>query len=463
MAHNRDTKRCGRRVFLKRSATAAAAATGGWMLSARAEDRRHEFFDVDQTGDPNGEAPVVRPWRRIVLQPRYSGAWVVAGDLDGDGRVEIVSARNADARDVHYTSAVVAQRLDGSVLWRWGDPKVGRKKLHHDVACQIYDWDGDGRNEVVLCADGFLVELDGATGRERRRLPLPKDATDCLTFANFSGTDRPTDVIVKTRYGQIWAFNRDWKLLWTVANPGGFRTAHQAVPIDLDGDGRDELMAGYAMLNADGSVRWVFDSKRIDVRRGHVDCCRVLRPADKPEDMRLVLTCCGANGIAVVDGTGKTVWERTGHHFESVDVGRICRDVPGPQIAVDIDHRPWGEGPLWVFDQHGTQLGQIMTDYARHHALVDWTGDGTQSILVAQGRGLYDGQGRRIATFAMDDAETSDPAEMLAMVGDFTGDGRADVMLTTRDCSTVYIYRNQHGRKPKTDVPPGTASNFTLY
>src|SRR5512135_1960982 len=92
----------------------------------------------------NTDAPVVQPWRRITLDPQYSGAWVVAGDLDGDGLVEIVSARNVDRNDVHYTSAVVAQRLDGTVLWRWGNPTIGRKQLHHDVACQIYDWNGDG-------------------------------------------------------------------------------------------------------------------------------------------------------------------------------------------------------------------------------------------------------------------------------------------------------------------------------
>ena len=395
-----------------------------------------------------------------------SGAGMTLSGIEADTFLE--TALVGEGGDPKVT---LASRLNssgsgfdaGHLFGRWGDPNVGRKKLHHDVACQIYDWDGDGRNEVVLCTKGFLVELDGTTGKQRRRLPLPKDAGDCLTFANFSGNRRPTDVMVKTRYGQIWALDHDWNLLWTVANPGGHRTAHQPVPVDLDGDGRDEVMAGYAMLGADGSVRWVVKSKNVDIRRGHLDCCRVLRAAEKPEDFRLALTYCGANNIAVVDGLGRTVWEQSGHHFESINVGKICRDVPGLQLAVDIDHRPQGEGPLWVFDEHGNHLGRIMTDYARHHALIDWTGDGTESILVAQGRGLYDGHGRRIATFAMDNPETPDPAEMLAMVGDFTADGIPDVLLTTRDCSTVYIYRNQHGRKPKTKAPLGTEVNFTLY
>ena len=420
-------------------------------------------FDVNATGDPRDDAPVVQPWRRVPLDPEYGGAWVVAGDLDGDGAVEIVSARNVNAHDVHYTSAVVAHRLDGSVLWRWGNPKIGRKKLHHDLACQIYDWDGDGRNEVVLCTKGALVELDGATGKERRRLPLPKDATDCLVFANVSGGPRATDVLVKTRYTQIWAYSHEGKLLWTVRNPGGYRTAHQPRPIDLDGDGRDEVMAGYAMLNADGTVRWVYQSQKVNLRAGHLDCVRVLRRGKTPADWRLVVTCCGANAIAMLDGTGKPIWEVTGHHFESVDVGKICRDVPGPQLAVDIDHRPWGKGPLWVLDERGHRLGQIMTNYSRHHALIDWTGDGTEAVLVAEGRGLFDGHGRRIATFAMAHPGSPRDCEMLCMTGDMTGDGVPDVLLTTRQATAAYIYRNPSSKKPATPAPLGTEPNFTLY
>jgi len=105
----------------------------------------NSLHTAEAGGTNENGVPFVQAWRRIALEPEYSGAWVVAGDLDGDRAVEIVSARNVDRDDVHFTSAVVAQRLDGTVLWRWGNPNIGRKQLYHDVACQIYDWDGDGR------------------------------------------------------------------------------------------------------------------------------------------------------------------------------------------------------------------------------------------------------------------------------------------------------------------------------
>jgi hypothetical protein len=417
---------------------------------------------------PQTGTPVVQPWRRVPLDPDYAGAWVVAGDLDGDRVPEIVSARNVDQDDVHYTSAVVAQRLDGRVLWRWGDPTTGRKKLHHDVACQIYDWDGDGRNEVVLCTRGALVELDGATGVERRRLPLPKDASDCLVFANLSGGPRATDVLVKTRYTEIWAFRRDWAPLWNVRMPGGWKTAHQLVPLDLDGDGRDEIMAGYTLLNPDGTVRWTLRPQKANLDAGHLDCCRVLRVGRTPEEWRLAMTLCGANALVVCDGRGQAVWEATGHHFESIKVGRIRGDIPGPQLAVDIDHRPWGQGVLRVFNEQGTQLTEIVTDYARHHALVEWTGDGLDDMVIAQARGVFDGQGHRLATLAMDERDLGkhdapDVAEMQVLVGDMTGDGVPDVMLTTPFSTALYIYKNDRGRRPSQPLSPGTKANFTLY
>ncbi|MFM8414302.1 MAG: hypothetical protein ACKOCX_06215 [Planctomycetota bacterium] len=406
---------------------------------------------------------LVQPWRRVTLDREYGGAWVVAGDLDGDGAVEIVSARNVSRNDVHFTSSAVAQRLDGSVLWRWGNPTIGRRNLHHDVACQIYDWDGDGRNDVVLLTEGFLVELDGATGREKRRLPIPEGATDCLVFANLSGAPRPTDVLIKTRYTHIWALDQSGRRLWTVDHPGGYRTAHQPVPIDIDGDGRDEIVAGYAMLNADGSTRWVYRSDNIPLANGHCDCCRVLRAGTTPEQFRLAMTFCGANAIAVMDGNGRTIWEVTGEHFESVDIGRMRADSPDLQLAVDIDHQPWGSGKLWVLSEEGRVETKITVDYARHHALVDWTGDGVSEIVIAQPRTLYDGGGRPLATFAMDPRDDTLGGGRLVQTGDFTADGVPDVLLTTNAMTEVLIYRNEHGRRPTPPAPLGTEVNFSLY
>lgn len=441
-----------------RSLIAALALT--MTATATAE---FALFDVLDNGLADPAVPEIAPWRTIALDPDYGGQWVVAGDVDGDGAVDIVSAENFNEVDTHYTSAVVAHRLDGSVIWRWGQPEVGRKIWHHDVACQIVDWDGDGKNEVVVTAETSIVELDGATGAEKRRIPVEKGASDCLVFCDLSGVGRPTDVLAKDRYENIWAYNRAGELLWHVNLPGGYRTAHQPRPMDIDGDGRDEIMAGFAMLNHDGSLRWVYESKTTDLSKGHLDCARVLKAADQLEDVRIALTCCGANNIAVVDGHGKPIWEYAGHHFESIQLAEIVAGHPGPQILADIDHRPRGEGPLWVFDANGAKLGQIVTPYARHHRLIDWTGDGLAEILNADNQAAYTGVGKRVATFLIpgSQAGAERPFELSMLAGDCDGDGRQDVILITPE--TVYIYRNEHGARPSATPEAGTGLNVTLY
>jgi hypothetical protein len=417
------------------------------------------FFDTNDTGAVPADVPAIQPWKIVALDPNYGGQWVVAADLDADGEVEFVACENHNAGDVHYTSTAVALNLDGTVLWRWGDPDIGRKEWHHDVACQIHDWDGDGKAEVILATRGAIVELGGQTGQVRRRIRIPDDATDCIAFADLAGRGRPTDVLVKDRYHNIYAYGYSGKLLWHVRNPGGYQTAHQPRPIDLDGDGRDEIAAGYAMLNADGSVRWTFRSSKIDLKQGHLDCIRLMHQGDKLEDVRLVLTLCGANGIAMIDGNGKTIWEQAGSHFESIDIGRVFAERQGPQILVDIDHQPFGKAPLWLMDEDGTLLGRINTDYARHHHMLDWTGDGLDEIFNAHSGAIYDNKGRRIATLVAPPA--ADRGERSLLVGDFTGDGVADVTLATT--TALYVFKNGNGAKPRHRVGLGTEFNFTLY
>jgi len=414
----------------------------------------------------NSGAPTVEPWRRVMLD-EDAGRWVVAGDLDGDGVIEIVSARNVDENDVHYTSGVVAQRLDGTVMWRWYAPRMGRANLHHDVACQIHDWDGDGLNDVSIATDGAVLELDGRSGEVRRRLPIESGASDCLVFADLSGVGRPTDVLVKTRYTDIWAYSYDWELLWQVHMPGGYRTAHQPRPYDLDGDGRDEVFAGFAMLNSDGSVRWVYDSALPGQSQGHLDAVRAVVRGDEPAEWRFVITGCGANRVAYLDGLGNVLWERSGYHFESVSVGDVCPDVPGAEILVDVCHYDRCEAPLWILDGEGNVLGEWMTTYSRPQGVLDWTGDGVDEIVLADARGIFDWRGNRLAILSahLPNGLPQESGGHLTL-GDMTGDGVADIMISTAEA--VYIYENAGlGAAPAnglpTGAPLGSEFNRSLY
>jgi len=412
-------------------------------------------YDSSDHGEPAGKAPIVQPWAAVPLEQVYGGNWVVTGDLDRDGVIEIVSAKNHNENDVHFTSSVAVQDINGKLLWRWGNPTIGRRVWHHDVACQIYDWDGDSWPEIVVATKAAIVELDGRTGHERRRIAIPEDATDCIVFCNVSGNPRATDIMVKDRYHNIYVYNYSGELLWTVNDPGGYRTCHQPRPYDLDGDGRDEIFAGYSMLNHDGSLRWTISSEKAEIKNGHNDGVRLVKKGETPADWRFLLTYCGANGLAYVDGNGATIWEQTGFHYESLNVGRVFPDVDGPQFLVDVDHVPKGESPVIVFDENGNRLSRLTSDYCRHHKLLDWSGNGLDEIILANARGVFDKNGERIATLA-----TDSPGEAMQM-GDMTGDGVPDVGIVTP--TAFFVFENKGGVKVDGEVKLGSIVNYTLY
>ncbi len=147
-------------------------------------------------------------------------------------------------------------------------------------------------------------------------------------------------------------------------------------------------------------------------------------------------------------------------------MGQIIPNHKAIQLLVDIDHQPIGKSPLWVLDERGNLLGRIVTDYSRHHHLLDWTGDGVNEIMVAHNGCIYNHKGKCIGVFTTPRLTENGSAEESTyersiLTGDMTGDGVPDVVLATPEA--VYIFKNKNGLKPDKPVPLGTGLNFTLY
>ena len=125
------------------------------------------------------ENPQPKLWQKFDTPDFGAGRNVRFGDLDGDGRLDMLFAQNVpkvrgDAFD--HISCLTAVTLDGKVLWQQGRPNPKNGLLTNDTPFQIHDLDGDGRTEVVLARDFQLQVLDGRTGKLLRSAWLPQIA-----------------------------------------------------------------------------------------------------------------------------------------------------------------------------------------------------------------------------------------------------------------------------------------------
>ncbi len=240
-------------------------------------------------------------------------AW--PGDLDGDGRYEIVVARLSYALD--QPGYLEAYTLAGVNLWRVdlgvnsytraggnaaNDPPLAAISGYGDVAgyrnddnVTVYDLDSDGRAEVLVktangttFADGAVVRsageldqfvsvIDGWTGVERERVPVAADfAADGPSGGQYGigyldgvHPSLITKQVVRAgaRRGDFrvlfvaWDFDgRDLTRRWKYVRGAGEGTSfHQLRIVDVDRDGRDDIADGNYVINSDGTFRYVVD------------------------------------------------------------------------------------------------------------------------------------------------------------------------------------------------------------
>ena len=388
-----------------------------------------------------GANPQPKLWKKFDTPGFGAGRNVRFGDLDGDGVPDMLIAQNiprvqADAFD--QISCLTAVTLDGKVLWQSGRPDPRNGLLTNDTPFQIHDIDGDGRNEVVVARDFQLQILDGKSGVVRQRVWLPKmpaddafrpyerENGDSIAFVNFSGDKRRHEILVKDRYTHFWIYNNRLELLWQ----GNGQTGHFPFPIDL-GEGYDSLMIGYSLWNHAGVKLWSHDADLHD----HADGIMVGNLSADPKAEPRVYASGSDEGFILFDLHGRILKQVRVGHNQSPSVARYRPDLPGLQyISVNFWKNP---GIVTLFDADGNILAQDEPIHSGSPMLpVNWRGDGQEFCLlsgnVVEG-GLIDGHLRRVVMFP-DDGHP----DLAAAVLDLTGDQRDEIVLW--DEKRVWIY-----------------------
>lgn len=371
----------------------------------------------------------------------FGGQVLRFGDLNGDQRADVIAVQSHR----QIITCITALDLDGKILWQRGKADKKRWWLTSDVAVQIYDWDNDGRNEVIVIENMTLLILDGATGEVKQEQTMPSN--DSLIIGNFTGGPRPNDLVIKDRYENIWLYDKDLKPLWNKT----VNTGHLPMPIDVDGDGRDELLCGYTLFDSDGTVLWDHQEDFKD----HNDAVDA-DDMDGDGKIEFAIACSGRARLLSADGT--VLWTKNLGHAQHAVIGKFDAEKPGKQAAF-VDRSPprsdrRGEGgEVYYFDIAGNELHKTSAQgWLTIISTIDgWTGEPDTSHLLVFRRKfgppvMLDGAGKIVAEFPFpvvdyDIEKKGLYNQTFVQHFDAVGDSREEVFVYNH--KELWVYQNQ--------------------
>jgi len=419
--------------------------------------------------------PAMKVWKKIDLKNFGTSRQLRFGHLLGDNSWQIVLAqmqKRVTGDAYGFISCLTAIDLDGNVLWQLGEPSEQSDvlgKVSADMPLQVYDIDHDGFDEIIVGWDFEIRILDGRTGRVKRAAKTPyadepdlhsvpydtyafdRLNPDGIRICNFRGLEHPSDILIKDRYCRVWALDDQLNPLWYFKSPTN--TGHCPLPVDVDGDGRDEVLVGYRLLDGDGRELWSYP-----ITDDHTD--EIVAGKFMPNDENGYFACVsGTQGFFIGDFDGNIIARDMIGHAQRVSVANYCPEREGFEIAVT---NFWGhQGCIFLYDAHGNQIWEMENEMNGNIiAPVNWDGSGVELILTnaePHRGGLLNGNGIRAVAFP-DDGHP----DMCVEVMDLTGDERDELVVW--DYHSLWIYTQADGVKEQSyhpvKFPAYNASNY---
>ncbi|MGW6561855.1 rhamnogalacturonan lyase [Streptomyces hydrogenans] len=413
------------------------------------------------------------------------------GDLDGDGRLDLVlkwQPTNAkDNSQSGYTGNTIVDgiRLDGTRLWRIDLGRNIRSGAHY-TQFQVYDYDGDGRAEVAMkTADGtrdgtgtvignasadhrntsgyvltgpeFLTMFHGQTGRAmgtvdyvpaRGAVSSWGDSYGNRVDRFLAGTAyldgaRPSLIMARGYYTRTVIAAWDWRdsrftRRWTFdtnsstnVGKGYDGQGNHALSIaDVDADGRDEIAYGAMTVDDNGSGLWT-------TRLGHGDAGHLgdLDPARPGLEYFKVSEDKTKPGSWLADArTGQILWQTA----SGADNGR---GVAGDIYAGSPGAEAWSSSDTTLRSAAGASLGR---EPSSTNFLSWWDGDTVRELLDGTHIDKYGTSGdTRLLTGAGVSSNNTTKATP-ALSGDLLGDWREEVVWRTNDNTALRVYSTPH-------------------
>lgn len=300
-------------------------------------------------------------WNVVGQQLQLTGA-VAAGDIDGDGIVEIIAPTSNQLK---------AFENDGSL--KWTSASLAGHMYGTSDAPAIADLDGDGSPEVLV--GKAILRADGttrATGSQGMA-GVSGNVGTVVTAADLDG-DGTQEVVVGNA-----AYRPDGTSVFSNGQPDGY-----VAVADFDLDGQAEIVvvnSGVVRVQSNtGTVIWTATVSGASSGYGGPPTV-----ADFDGDGYPEVGVAARSNYTVFDTDGRKLWERTTQDASSGNTGSAVFDFEGDGVAEAVYA---DETKLWVFDGPDGRVKLESTEHSNatwteYPTIADVDADGHAEIVVA--------------------------------------------------------------------------------
>ena len=347
----------------------------------------------------------------------------LVGDLDGDGKVEIIAIRGR---------TICTMSNNGKIRSRFAAPKPITRAL-------MVDSDGDGRLDIVAAAGNLIYCLYPLPDRRLRFLDINDNRPESLPLAVELSGDRYQELVAGNNNILLCLDGKTWRPRWAGSLPGWI--ANPPAAVDIDGDGRPEIVVhagnNIVLLNGDGREIW----------SSHLEYQGNLKPplvADCNRDgiAEILVTANNFAPLCLDSKSGRILWHArqpmsTTSFFEVADL-----DGDGyPELVASAHNSVLADGVRTNFvfcysckDGALKWIGRVPSHNEGGGVLLgDADGDGKCEVFVKQVSGYLSCLDGRTGHGRWHTKYHGGCFNSGAMLHDIDGDGRVDLIVGNRN------------------------------
>jgi rhamnogalacturonan endolyase len=321
----------------------------------------------------------------------------------------------------------------------------------------VYDLDGDARAEVytkyiegdqrdsdghVRAEEEFVARLDGLTGNVTGKAPWPSRTGYVTNTDNHSNRNLMAIAYLDGIHPSLIVHRGIYDLVKSIAYDAGLKKrwywdsgmeekkywhagTHGLFPADVDGDGRDEIVYGSAVLDEYGKGLWTLEM-------GHCDFSYVgdILPSHPGYEIFYGFeTWQDKNGIGLADAaTGRFIWGYDAF-VKHVHSQGMCADIIADHPGMELYGSQKNGEKTWLYDAQGNLLHDQRIDGLAPRA-VRWDADVQQELIL---------NNRIMAQGIREDGHVLSRIEgEIVAIADILGDWREEVITAVEGELRIY-------------------------